>query len=666
MPRRPSKKSKANAKPRPVERKNSSIKRWNTAADIELDDEDQFHASRDKILLEGEGPHDDEDGDEDEVFGLQGLSSSEDSELDDIEEDIGTREEALIQKKSKTSKVKSRTKGKKDASPSPEHDSEEDEETWGASKAAYYSSNAIQLESDDEEANELEEQEALRLQAKARDAMSDDDFGLAGGIEDDVGEADVEEVLTGPSQISKPTLPTDKSSLLRYLQIENPEALALAHDWDDTVRSMMLTQARIAASQEIDSDIVEAGLLHLYYQALLTYATTLAFYLHLRASEKYASRPELLRKHPVLKRLLTLKQSLNTLDNLGVGGTDGKQDNESSNSDAEIEDIADEEMPDLWSLIRKEGLDKDELEELLMDATTEIKSKSKALPPSSAKPPKKKRKTSNSNQQPTIPVFDLVEPTFPSSASSTKKTHSRTVSDGANDAFGEAVSLQHADAEDKQARKKTLRFHVSRIESASARRQNARVNAAGGDDDIPYRERRKEREARLEKEQLRKIGTLGKGGDDLDDVEPELVNGESKAGNKKRRREAELDADADDAGGDGPDGYYELVKQRVAEKKMKKKADYEEAQLSAQSSFDPEDANGPRSITRAILKNKGLTPHRSKSVRNPRVKKRQKFEKAKKRVSSQKAVYKGGIGDVSKYSGETSGISKVVKSVRLG
>ena len=37
-----------------------------------------------------------------------------------------------------------------------------------------------------------------------------------------------------------------------------------------------------------------------------------------------------------------------------------------------------------------------------------------------------------------------------------------------------------------------------------------------------------------------------------------------------------------------------------------------------------DDAGGPRSLTRAILKNKGLTPRRSKSVRNPRVKKRER------------------------------------------
>lgn len=82
--------------------------------------------------------------------------------------------------------------------------------------------------------------------------------------------------------------------------------------------------------------------------------------------------------------------------------------------------------------------------------------------------------------------------------------------------------------------------------------------------------------------------------------------------------------------------------------------------------MDEDDATGPRSLTRAILANKGLTPHRPKSVRNPRVKKRQKFEKAKKKISSQKAIYKGGLAETGRYDGEKSGISKVVKSVRLG
>jgi U3 small nucleolar RNA-associated protein 3 len=67
-------------------------------------------------------------------------------------------------------------------------ESEEEEESWGRKKSAYYSSNAAELDSEDEEANELEEQEARRIQTKARDAMQDDDFGLA-----DIDQGDTED-----------------------------------------------------------------------------------------------------------------------------------------------------------------------------------------------------------------------------------------------------------------------------------------------------------------------------------------------------------------------------------------------------------------------------------------------------------------------------------------
>ena len=63
-------------------------------------------------------------------------------------------------------------------------------------------------------------------------------------------------------------------------------------------------------------------------------------------------------------------------------------------------------------------------------------------------------------------------------------------------------------------------------------------------------------------------------------------------------------------------------------------------------------------MTRAIEKNRGLTPRRSKTGRNPRVKKRQAYEKAKRKVASQRAVFKGGQASLSgAYSGEKTGIS---------
>ncbi|KAG2100395.1 Sas10 C-terminal domain-containing protein [Suillus discolor] len=678
MPRRRPSSGKSNfrSKSRPVDRKDGKIKRWNKASDIELDEEDQFHASRDKILLNEDGDVEDEGGDEDEVFALEGVSDedSEEAEGDGDEdgfahaEDEDDEEDAVVTRR--------KTKSKKASSP----DTGSEDESWGRSKSAYYSSNAAQIDSGDEEANELEEQEARKLQLKARDAIDEGDFGLGEGLEQ-ASDAEAEDSLEEHSQPLIDASSNDKTTILQHLERENPEALALARDWDDTARNLIEIQAKIAAASEKETDGIELGLLHVYYrqfsppayftcdasefltnqfffyvtEALLTYATTLAFYLHLRSSDKYAGRPLLLRQHPVLNRLLTLKQSLIMLENLGVGTDSQEEDDED-----EDEDIYDEPGSDLWSILMAKGLESNELTDLLMDVEKKPGKASKKEM-IEANPPKKKRKTSDDkNGQ---PIFDLVEPDFEVASTSAKK-RSAPADIGSTDAFGEATFLQHADATDKQARKKSLRFHVSRIESATARRQNARVNAVGGDDDIPYRERRKEKEQRMEKERQRKAGTLGMGGDDLDGVDPEITDASNRG--KKRRRDVDVEDD-DDSDTAAAHGYYELVKRQAADKKSNKKMDYEEVRAAERLVSDQHDeTSGPRSVTRAIMKNKGLTPHRSKSVRNPRVKKRQKYEQAKKRVSSQRAVYKGGIGDASKYTGEQSGISKVIKSVRLG
>ncbi|THG92785.1 hypothetical protein EW026_g8240 [Hermanssonia centrifuga] len=167
-----------NSHPRPVDRKEGTLKRWNKPSDIPMDEEDQFHASRDRILLEGDDIHSDDEGDEEEVFALKGIPDSEEED----EGEVGSEEdEDETPVPSATTSKKPSGKQRKQAPPSSDEqsDSESEEEGWGRSKAAYYSSNAAQLSSDDEEANEMEEQEANRLQAKIREVLNDDDFGLA-------------------------------------------------------------------------------------------------------------------------------------------------------------------------------------------------------------------------------------------------------------------------------------------------------------------------------------------------------------------------------------------------------------------------------------------------------------------------------------------------------
>lgn len=72
---------------------------------------------------------------------------------------------------------------------------------------------------------------------------------------------------------------------------------------------------------------------------------------------------------------------------------------------------------------------------------------------------------------------------------------------------------------------------------------------------------------------------------------------------------------------------------------------------------------GKRPITYEMAKNKGLTPHRKKELRNPRVKHRIKYRKAKIRRKGQVREVRR---ELKKYGGEISGIKAgVVKSIKF-
>ncbi|XP_035204811.1 something about silencing protein 10-like, partial [Stegodyphus dumicola] len=77
-----------------------------------------------------------------------------------------------------------------------------------------------------------------------------------------------------------------------------------------------------------------------------------------------------------------------------------------------------------------------------------------------------------------------------------------------------------------------------------------------------------------------------------------------------------------------------------------------------------EDASGEkRIITYQIAKNKGLVPHRKKEYRNPRVRHRMKYRKAKIR---RKGQVREVVRELKRYEGEPTGISThVVRSIKL-
>lgn len=196
-----------------------------------------------------------------------------------------------------------------------------------------------------------------------------------------------------------------------------------------------------------------------------------------------------------------------------------------------------------------------------------------------AEPPAKKRKTSKTKATP-APTFDLVEPEFVSSRPSSSKSNSTLT---INDSYGDQTALTSTDIADKSARRHTLRFHTSKIESSAARRSGARA-ALGGDDDVPYRERRKEKDIkeRKEREKRKAGGKLGMGGDDLDDEEPETKEKKSRARGADEENDGEGDTDMLDG-----EGYYELVSKARKDKKEKKKKEHDEEKFASRYVFYP-------------------------------------------------------------------------------
>lgn len=106
--------------------------------------------------------------------------------------------------------------------------------------------------------------------------------------------------------------------------------------------------------------------------------------------------------------------------------------------------------------------------------------------------------------------------------------------------------------------------------------------------------------------------------------------------------------------------FYREVEQRS---KLKRKGNEPEAEELEEDEDEEEDPDAKRGITYQMAKNKGLTPKRKKIDRNPRVKHREKFRRAKIRRKGQVREVRR---EEKRYSGERSGIrAGVKKSVKL-
>ncbi|XP_039921813.1 something about silencing protein 10 [Hirundo rustica] len=130
---------------------------------------------------------------------------------------------------------------------------------------------------------------------------------------------------------------------------------------------------------------------------------------------------------------------------------------------------------------------------------------------------------------------------------------------------------------------------------------------------------------------------------------PAPVNGQAAASDSSD--ESELDEEA-------ALKYYKMMEEKLA---LKRKRTGDEDVLEEAAVSEGEDPSKKRGVTYQMIKNKGLTPKRRKIDRNPRVKHREKFRRAKIRRKGQVREVRR---ELHRYAGELSGIRAGVKKSR--
>jgi U3 small nucleolar RNA-associated protein 3 len=179
----------------------------------------------------------------------------------------------------------------------------------------------------------------------------------------------------------------------------------------------------------------------------------------------------------------------------------------------------------------------------------------------------------------------------------------------------------------------------------------AKKSVRSGDDDLPMKEPLHERRAKMDGVRAKKTTLLHNNADGDDDGVPMGTDfGGGGGGGRKRR------------GGGEEDDFYKEVAEAAAKKKSKKKDTYSYPETLAPAPDTQE--FGARGITKEIEKNRGLTPHRRKDMKNPRKKHRVKYALAQVRRKGAVQEVRAEGGAV--YGGETTGIkSRVTKSVKF-
>lgn len=592
------------------------------------DDQEQYFLDKDKILLEDEPRSkrprtDDRMDDFLEASDEEILGGDDDESDDDQDSELEELQKAM---KSSQKKQKKKAAGSDEDEEEEEKEGEADEGWWGDSKKEYYNADAIETEADALE----EEAEAKRLQKKKLADMDEADFVF----DEDEWAAPAEEeeeqgaqVVTEELKDIEVTDDMDSEERYRLLQARYPEFVPLVDEFE-RLQSQLEQLRKEAESKPARSlEVVKHWILGCYVAALASYFAILTSPSRDASHPAVSLSPSELRDHEVMETLVSCREAWQEVRDMKPAKSTSDEDTDLVVSEEEASVV---EQAKSSKNSKKAGVNGDVKTKKKTKAEKEKLAKAKAVEESLAD-------------------LDGLHSSIKKNKGKKVKIVVPDQNDNRSD-FGEEDALDARTAADKAAKKKSLRFYTSQIVQKASRRADAGRDA-GGDADIPYRERLRDRQARLNAEAERRGQKDSKHGTALGDDES---SGDEAVAKQVR---------------DDEDEYYDMIAHKAKAKKDDKTARKEA--LAAASKADrvveveTVGEDGKRKINYQIEKNKGLAPRRKKDVRNPRVKKRKKFEEKQKKLRSMKAVYKGGEGPGG-YQGETTGIkSGLIKSVKL-
>ncbi|KAK3322290.1 Sas10 C-terminal domain-containing protein [Apodospora peruviana] len=551
-------------------------------------------------------------------------ASDEEVFAEDDESDESAEEEEEEEKEAPARKQKARKPAEfsdDDMGGGDNEDDEGDEGWWGSSKKEYYDADTIENEAD----ALAEEAEARRIQAKKLAKMEEADFAFDEGewlnLKDQTGGD--EDVVTEVLKEAEVTDDMGPEERYKVLQARYPEFDYLVDEFRE-LQPLLPTYQKEAEEKCAKSlEVVRFWVLGCYIASLASYFAILTS----PARDGHGSTRTLsaaeLRDHEVMEMLMSCREKWLKVKNLKTLKPSASDTGMLSPPEDDLE------IPEVSASTRKRGKRSTKAEKKV----TELLEAEKA-------------KKAKAAQKSLADLSTLLKGS--KSVAKTAKT-SGAVEDDDHSDFGEEETLDARTAADKDRRKKSLKFYTSQIVQKANRRADAGRDA-GGDLDIPYRERFRDRQMRLNAE-AEKRGKKNKAGTEL--------GGDDSDGEAEVAKQVRGDEDE----------YYDMVAQKASKRRDEKEARFEAIaaarkgeRVVEQQELGPD---GKRQISYQIQKNKGLMPSRRKEVRNPRVKKRMMFEAKQKKLRSVKATYKGGEGRGG-YQGELSGIKTgLVKSVKL-